>query len=204
MMSHTNPKFLVYWSKMKRPFLIVVCVATSATLALPPARPVLPPVEHVNTEATTNVPFTAWQEHVGKFKFSLTCRTTTTNNVQFAFGRDADGDGILALEESDLVVGWDCGKWFVQGGYDAERIETAVGTGDGQTLAWSVRLSSRTATPVSVTAAVDGTPVFGGVDAGMFYRKNWNMFRLTGRGLADSAESPVVQILPDSLTILMR
>ena len=189
---------------MKRQLLIVVCVATSAAFALPPVRPVLPSVEYVDTEATTNVPFTAWQEHVGKFKFSLTCRTTATNNVQFAFGRDSDDDGTLALEESDLVVGWDCGKWFVQGVYDAERIETAVGTGDGQTLAWTVRLSPRTATPVSVTAAVDGTPVFGGVDAGMFYRKNWNMFRLTGRGLADSAESPAVQILPDSLTILMR
>jgi len=55
-----------------------------------------------------------------------------------------------------------------------------------------------------VTATVDGTPVFAGVDAGMLYRKNWNMFRLTGRGLADSAESPVVQILPDSLATLMR
>ena len=189
---------------MKRQFLIVVCVATSAAFALPPVRPVLPSVEYVDTEAPTNVPFTAWQEHVGKFKINLTCRTTATNNVQFAFGRDADDDGILSLEESDLVVGWDCGKWFVQGGYDAERIETAVGTGDGQTLAWTVRLSPVTATPVSVTATVDGTPVFGGVDAGMFYRKNWNTFRLTGRGLADSAESPVVQILPDSLTILMR
>ena len=79
-----------------------------------------------------------------------------------------------------------------------------VGTDDGQTLAWTVRLSPRTAVPVSVTATVDGTPVFGGVGAGVFYRKNWNMFRLTGRGLADSAESTVVQILPDSLTILMR
>ena len=182
---------------------IVVCVALPA-FALPPVHPVLPSVEYIDTETTTNVPFMAWQEHAGKFKFSLTCRTTATNNVQFAFGRDADDDGILSLEESDLVVGWDCGKWFVQGGYDAERMETAVGTGDGQTLAWTVRLSPRTATPVSVTATVDGTPVFGGVDAGMFYRKNWNMFRLTGRGLADSAESPVVQILPDSLTILMR
>ena len=189
---------------MKRQLLIVVCVATSATLALPPVRPVLSPAEYIDTEAVTNVPFVAWQEHAGKFKFSLTCRTEATNNVQFAFGHDADDDGILSLEESDLVVGWDCGKWFVQGGYDAERIETAAGTDDGQALAWTVRLSPRTATPVSVTAAVDGTPAFGGVDAGMFYRKNWNMFRLTGRGLADSAESPVVQILPDSLTILMR
>lgn len=182
---------------------IVWSVALSA-FALPPVHPVLPPVTYIDTETVTNVPFTAWQEHAGKFKFSLTCRTTATNNVQFAFGRDVDDDGILSLEESDLVVGWDCGKWFVQGGYDAERIETTVGMGDGQTLAWTVRLSPRTAVPVSVTATVDGTPVFGNVDAGIFYNKNWNMFRLTGRGLADSAESPVVQILPDSLTILMR
>ena len=183
---------------------LFLCALTSAAFALLPVRPVLPSVEHVDTETVTNLPFAAWQEHVGKFKFSLICRTTATNNVQFAFGRDADEDGILSLEESDLVVGWDCGKWFVQGGYDAERIETSVGTDDGQTLAWTVRLSPRTAVPVSVTATVDGTPVFGGVDAGMFYRKNWNMFRLTGRGLADSAESSEVQILPDSLTILMR
>ncbi len=123
---------------------LLFAAISSTALALPPVHPVLPPVEYIDTETTTNVPFMAWQEHVGKFKLSLTCRTTATNNVQFAFGRDADNDGTLALEESDLV------------------------------------------------------------DAGMFYRKNWNMFRLTGRGLADSAESSVVQILPDSLTILMR
>ena len=120
---------------MKKLFLFVGAVA-SAAWALPPVRPALPPVVYLDTETVTNVPFTAWQEHVGKFTFSLACRTTATNNVQFAFGRDADDDGILSLEESDLVVGWDCGKWFVQGGYDAERIETAVGTGDGQSRRW--------------------------------------------------------------------
>ena len=86
----------------KLPLLFVTI--SSMALAMPPVRPVLPPVEHIDTESTTNVPFMAWQEHVGKFKFSLTCRTTATNNVQFAFGRDADDDGILSLEESDLVV----------------------------------------------------------------------------------------------------
>ena len=115
---------------------LFLCALTSAAFALLPVRPMLPSVEHVDTETVTNLPFAAWQEHVGKFKFGLTCRTTATNNVQFAFGRDADEDGILSLEESDLVVGWDCGKWFVQGGYDAERIETAVGTGDGQSRRW--------------------------------------------------------------------
>ena len=38
---------------MKRQLLIVVYVATSAAFALPPVRPVLPSVEHVDTEAVT-------------------------------------------------------------------------------------------------------------------------------------------------------
>jgi len=40
-------------------------------LALPPVRPVLPPVAHDDIETVTNVPFTAWQDYAGMFKFSL-------------------------------------------------------------------------------------------------------------------------------------
>ena len=76
---------------------LLFAAISSTALALPPVHPVLPPVEYIDTETTTNVPFMAWQEHVGKFKFSLTCRTTATNNVQFAFGRDADDDGALVV-----------------------------------------------------------------------------------------------------------
>jgi len=100
---------------------VVIIVAMSAifalsVFALPPVRPTLPSVERADTEATTNVSFTAWQENAGRFTFSLTCRTTPTNNVQAAFGTDGDGDGVLSLEECDLLVGWDCGAWFVQNG----------------------------------------------------------------------------------------
>ena len=96
-------------------------IIAGKSLALPPVRPVLPPVAHDDAETTTNVPFAAWQDCAGKFRFSLTCRTTPTNNVQIAFGTDADGDGVLSLAESDLVAGWDCGAWFVKEGFDAGR-----------------------------------------------------------------------------------
>ena len=184
--------------------LLISCAVASAVFALPPVRPVLPPVAHADTETVTNVPFTAWQEHAGKFTFSLTCRTTPTNNVQAAFGTDADGDGVLSLEESDLVVGWDCGTWFVQNGFDGDHIELTGVAGGEQTLVWTTKLSPRTATPVQVTATVGGLPVFGGVDAGIFYRRTWNMLRLTGRGLADSGETLTVRVLPDSLVMIMR
>ena len=35
-----------------------------------------------------------------------------TNAVQVAFGNDANGDEDLGPEETDLVVGCDCGEWF--------------------------------------------------------------------------------------------
>lgn len=172
----------------------------SSAYALPSVRPTLPSVEHADVEATTNVSFMAWQENAGRFTFSLTCRATPTNNVQAAFGTDADGDGVLSLEESDLVVGWDCGAWFVQNGFDGERVESVVGAGDEQSLVWTATLSPRT----GVSRRVNATVNFAGVDAGMFYNRMWNMLRLTGRGLADPEELLDVRVLPGSLFMIVR
>lgn len=184
-------------------FAICVVFALSA-YALPPVRPTLPPVEHADVEAATNVSFMAWQENTGRFTFSLTCRTTPTNNVQAAFGTDGDGDGVLSLEECDLLVGWDCGAWFVQNGFDGARVESTTGVGDEQTLVWTATLSPRTGISKRIDADVGGTTVFDGVNAGMFYNRAWNMLRLTGRGLADSGESLAVRVRPDSLFMVVR
>ena len=50
----------------------------SVALALPPVRPVLPPVEYLDTETVTNVPFTAWQEHLRHFTFTFQIPTIST------------------------------------------------------------------------------------------------------------------------------
>ena len=39
-------------------------------------------------------------------------RPSPTNAVQVAFGRDADADGDLAPEETEVRVGCDCGEWL--------------------------------------------------------------------------------------------
>ena len=94
-----------------------------------PARPVvpaaLPPVVHADTETVTNVPFTAALDAAGRFRLSLSCLATPSNNVEAAFGVDRDADGVLALEETDCVVGWDCGAWFVRKDADGARTEHA-------------------------------------------------------------------------------
>ena len=44
---------------MKTTFSILCCAVAAAAFALPPVRPVLPPVAHDDTETTTNVSFAA-------------------------------------------------------------------------------------------------------------------------------------------------
>jgi hypothetical protein len=60
------------------------------------------------------------------FKVEMSFNATLSNNIQIAFGADQvvsgdisiktpDGcDGKLAAEETDLILGWDCGKYFLR------------------------------------------------------------------------------------------
>ena len=69
----------------------------------------LPPVVHFDTETSTNMPFTVGASGAGRFTLSLSCIATPSNNVEAAFGYDADNDGILKLGEMAFTIGWDCG-----------------------------------------------------------------------------------------------
>ena len=104
----------------------LLCAGASLLAWAHPAVPVaLPPVAHADTETVTNVPFTASLDAVGRFRLSLSCIATPSNNVEAAFGVDRNDDGVLALEETDCVVGCDCGAWFVRKGADGARTEHA-------------------------------------------------------------------------------
>jgi hypothetical protein len=47
------------------------------------------------------------------FRLEMTFASTPSNNVQVAFGRDnRPADGRLAAEETDFIIGWDCGEWL--------------------------------------------------------------------------------------------
>ena len=98
----------------------------SSVWALPRVSFPLPSPVYADTETVTNVPFTASLDAAGCFRLSLSCLATPTNNVEAAFGVDRNSDGVLAPEETDCVVGWDCGAWFVRKGADGARTEHPV------------------------------------------------------------------------------
>ena len=176
---------------MKKMFLLASAV-TSAVFALPPVRPVLSPVEHLDTETVTNMPFTAWQRNLRDFTVNLSFVATPSNNVEIAFGTDTGttgilpvGDGELAPDECDLIVGWDCGSWFVEGGETGERFTAAPAGGCGlHDFALRVRLRHNGAIE-SVRFLDNGTEVFAEVAASKpawFHAPTWTRMRLVGRG----------------------
>ena len=76
--------------------------------------PALSPSEFADTEVSTNFAFAVGERSNRRLVFSLELQTTPSNNVEIAIGCDANGDGRLSLDESDLTVGYDCGEWFVR------------------------------------------------------------------------------------------
>ena len=186
-----------------------ICFSTSTwgRVAVPAA---LPPAVHADTETVTNVPFAVALDAAGRLSFDLVCRATPSNNVEVAFGTDANGNGVLEPEETDRVVGWDCGSWFTRKGADGAcqmengewKIENGVEP-EVRTLSWRVRVVAD-GTPSRFEATADGSPAFADLPLESTYSPSWNLLRLTGRGLDASLEAFTVSVTPDGTTFIMR
>ena len=80
----------------------------SAAFAAEQFLPTPPPSEFVDAESSVNVPLpTTEGRHIN---LTLAFDPSPSNAVQVAFGRDFNEDNDLAPEETDLIVGCDCGE----------------------------------------------------------------------------------------------
>ena len=71
----------------------------------------LPAWEIVDTEVSTNVPLSCAKENARHLLVSLELAGTASNNVEVAFGRDVNTNGVLEVGEIGMTVGWECGEW---------------------------------------------------------------------------------------------
>ena len=167
----------------------------------------LPPVEYVDTETSTNIPFAVGTEGAGRFVLSLECLATPSNNVEAAFGCDADHDGVLGLGEIAFTVGWDCGAWFVRQGCDGFRIEDQpVSTNAVKMVSLNLRFGA-SGQPRRLEAVADGQPLFPALTASppeWLNIRRCDLMRLTGRGLDSHGESFDVRTTSDAITIRFR
>ena len=93
--------------------MVASLLLSSLCLASSFAVPTMPEVEWDDTEVVTNAVLPTARADSRVFAFSLELDATASNNVEVAFGRDVNHDGMLSRAEADLLVGWDCGEWKV-------------------------------------------------------------------------------------------
>lgn len=200
-----------HWKRERR--MATLWIALFATLTIN-ARPVpvpkLPPATFIDTEISTNVAITVWTEHICKFEVVLSLDATPSNNVQLAFGHDADADEQLTDEETDLTLGWDCGAWFV---VSDEPTNSFTATPSGNTgirreISFTVYLDSN-GFPRHLDTLADGMPIlFAGLDGQSppewLFSKTWNMLKITARGVDVHNDHVSIKLSTDPVIFLLR
>lgn len=138
----------------------------------------------VCTESATNVAFNLGgnvREMTLRFVLPDGC---ASNCLQVAFGRDADGDGVLDVGETETLYGWRNGRRFAEGMSDGVRIEEFGGDGP-RSFSVNLRLP-RGGSPGRFSATDDGgSAVLTNLSVSShawLCRPGWNMMRVTRRG----------------------
>lgn len=126
--------------------------AALTALAFPP-----PAETNCPFEISSYLPLEVDTNRLATATFELSFDATPTNNVEIAVGRDANGDGKLALLEAHITFGYDCGSWFVKNTLTGEIVTE----------------------PAPTSGRLTRTITF---QNGKTYDPNWNIIKLTRRG----------------------
>ena len=95
--------------KLILPLLLLVC---APIVGLAAETFVLAPSLEPDAEAVTNVPVVVNMERLKTWTASISFEASQTNEVLIALGYDANADGDLAFDETDLLLGCDCVSWY--------------------------------------------------------------------------------------------
>ncbi len=190
----------------------VLAFATTAP-ALTVNVPRLPAPTFADREASGD---TAIPENISRdlqrFRLELAFDATPSNNVQVAFGRDAEPiDEKLAAEETDFIIGWDSGEWFLRppGLKDRHVFVRADGqTPRRRTLRAAIRISAQ-GKPISAVFSDDmGDFAFEGLllnsPPSWLAPENWSLLRVTVRGAEIAEEDISIRFQFDGAMIILR
>ena len=143
--------------------LLILSAAAAAGVAVGP----LPAPEFADTEVSTNFVFSVGEGQNRSLIFTVELQATPSNNVEVAIGVDADEDGNLSLDESELCVGYDCGTWFVRSALNDAVTTTDVE--DSGVFRRTYRVRARRVNP------------------------QWNLVKVTRRGRDAAAEGVLLE-----------
>ena len=151
--------------------------ASEHTLTTPP------PSEFVDTESSVNVPIPT--DEGRHLNLTIAFDSTPSNAILVAFGRDLNGSETLEPEETELIVGVDCGEWFA-------REEVVVG-GRSPTVERSCILSTTTTTNYNCEMKQPKA-----------VSSRWDLAKVTTHNLADTNLTVTAEFYTKGTKIILR
>ena len=186
---------------------ILAAIASAAACAAV-VSPILPAAERPDREAATNAPLpaAAWRGR-GHFDVRISA-AAGTNLVQVAFGRDADGDGVLSYGETALVVGRGVGGAFAEDAAARTRHAEPLPPSAGRRgLGWRVFLRAD-GTPSGLSATNEtGAAVFAGwrhAPPAWSFDPSWDTVRVVSAGPDGAGGAARVEIGPDGTVCVFK
>ena len=174
-------------------FLIAISVACHASAARIVAA--FGSSDYVDTEAVTNIAFTADSPHFITLGFVL---NAFGNNAELTFGNDADADGALSVDEEVLCVGWDCGAWKIVDCRDMSSLVFPGPSGARCHSHWRLWFSG-----TDVHAIVDGVQRSFAASAPIA-QSSFNMVKVVCRGLTSPGLTVRHPANPKAFRVIIR
>ncbi len=180
----------------------------SAAFARQIVIPTLPVSPFVDTEVSTNVVIHGSRTDVRNVRVHLQLEGTPTNNLEVAFGCDANTNGVLDVSEIETVYGWRGGRYFIENVRAWERIETPAAV---NVLCGVIDIqlqNDKQFVPRSFAATCGGEPAFAALSTTppptWLFRNEWNMVRVVRRGSGMPSEWVRCDVKYDSFAIKVR
>ena len=139
-----------------------------------------PPSDFIDTEASTNVVFAPLQEDTRQYVVKFTGDFSPSNDLEFAVGGDANGNGDLSPEETEARLCIDCGKKKSKSGVEVEQ--------------WNLSTDSAGQTEQEGDILCSPSPSTFTLKLTRNQQSSWNLIKVTRRGFF-SAE-PTVTLKP--------
>ena len=155
--------------------------------------PSLPEAVRPLAEVETNVVFSTGAAADNKWTLTIERDVATSNSVEVVFGRDANEDGVLGIEEGELSIGWDCGEWFWR---DRRSNAACRVEGTAQRLDMTLYLN-RDRSAKSLESSV-----FPPVVSPTCFNPDWNLARVVSRGAETVRVESKISI--NALTLRIR
>lgn len=187
-----------------------LCIILFLFLTLPVfgKKLVLPNVavsEYEDTIALTNHQMIAVAADDRIFTLSISLDAALSNRLEVVFGTDDNSDGVLALEESHLSIGWDSGNW-VFNDRRAQVEEFTPGASGIKEFEWVLRLNADYSARSARAKTGGGNVLIRSMRncAPTYFNPLWNLVRIVSSGIENPNGSVELKITPHGLSIRVR